>query len=223
MRAPSLSPNLPSPVYHPFRLSLPPRSVGLGAGLSIQEFGEACRAILLDVCARVPPAAVSARRQPASRAAPLDALGRHPAMRSPPGAGRGGYRVGGSILSGACVAAASMAGAVPSSSAAAAAAAATTAPPTATTAARRRRRAAARCGPTRPSTGPQLGVRRPCRLQSWPAHVRRPCRCSAVVFARICSCRAHGSPVSCGACVCTRLHMCNRRSRLCVWASTVHE
>ena len=39
-----------------------------------------------------------ARRQPASRAAPLGALGRRSAMREPPEAGRGGCRVGGSIL-----------------------------------------------------------------------------------------------------------------------------
>jgi len=41
---------------------------------------------------------MSARRQPASRAAPLGALGRRSAMREPPEAGRGGCRVGGSIL-----------------------------------------------------------------------------------------------------------------------------
>jgi len=65
-----------------------------------------------------------ARRQPASRAAPLGALGRRSAMRSPAGAGRGGCRSLRSILTGAWSAAAAMVGAEPSSSAAAVAAAA---------------------------------------------------------------------------------------------------
>ena len=115
-----------------------------------------------------------ARRQPASRAAPLGALGRRSAMRSPAGAGRGGCRSLRSILTGAWSAAAAMVGAEPSSSAAAAAAAAAVGPLAAASLARRRRRAVGARVQRRPSSGPRLGVRRPALLQQGPAHARRP-------------------------------------------------
>ena len=57
------------------------------------------------------------------------------------------------------------------------------------------RESAARTGvATRPSSGLLVGMRwlgRRCRargMQRMPAYVRRPCRCSALVCARICSC-----------------------------------
>ena len=92
--------------------------------------------------------------------------------RKPGGAAIGVSR---STRTGSLSAAAAMVGAEPSSSAAAAAAAAAIGPLAADRAAWRRRRAVgASVGARRPSSGPQLDVRRPEPLQQEPAHVRRP-------------------------------------------------
>ena len=150
----------------------------------------------------------SARRQRASRAAPLAALGRpgvcHWPLRPTPGAGWGGIGVSRSTLTGSLSAAAAMVGVEPSSSAAAAAAAAAVEPLAAARAARRRRRAAARRSATRPSSGLQVGMWWLGRLQRRLAYVRRPCRCSALVRVRICSCsRRTGRQCRvCMSCVC---------------------
>ena len=56
---------------------------------------------------------------------------------------------------------------------------------------------------TRPSSGLQMGLRWPGRLQRRPAHVRRPCRCSALVCARICSCSRRADRRCC-VCMCVR-------------------
>ena len=175
MRPPSLFPDLPSPADHPLHLSLP--RLGWSAPAQDRRFHglERCPGPSSTAFTRQRhQSPTSARRQPASRAAPLGALDRRSAMRSPPEAGRGGCRVGGSILTQVPWAAGAMVGAEPSSSAAAAAAAAAMGPLTADRAARRRRRAAAWRGARRPSSGPQVDVRRPELLQRGPAHARRP-------------------------------------------------
>ena len=83
-------------------LTATPRTARACAGPSISRLEEVSRIILHGICARAPPAAdvgtPPTRLALASRAAPLGALGRRSAMREPPEAGRGGCRVGGSIL-----------------------------------------------------------------------------------------------------------------------------
>ena len=145
----------------------------------------------------------SARRQAASRAAPLDSLGRRPAMRSPPGAGWGGYRslrfdslrclIGGGEHGKRSTEQLGGSGGSRGASRGGESGAAATASG-----------AAAWRSATRPSSGLQMGLRWPGRLQRRPAHVRRPCRCSALcarVFAHVVGARIAG--VVC-ACVCAR-------------------
>ena len=99
MRPPSLFPDLPSPADHPLHLSLP--RLGWSAPAQDRRFHglERCPGPSSTAFTRQRhQSPTSARRQPASRAAPLGALDRRSAMRSPPEAGRGGCRVGGSIL-----------------------------------------------------------------------------------------------------------------------------
>ena len=144
----------------------------------------------------------SARRQAASRAAPLDSLGRRPAMRSPPGAGWGGYRslrfdslrclIGGGEHGKRSTEQLGGSGGSRGASRGGESGAAATASG-----------AAAWRSATRPSSGLQMGLRWPGRLQRRPAHVRRPCRCSALVCARICSCSRRADRRCC-VCMCVR-------------------
>ena len=129
--------------------------------------------------------------------------------RKPGGAAIGVSR---STRTGSLSAAAAMVGAEPSSSAAAAAA---MGPLAADRAARRRRRARAvgasrRDGARRPSSGPQVDVRRPELLQRGPAHARRPRRCSALVRALLCSCSRRAGR-RCRVCMCVCRHAAGSR------------
>ena len=156
----------------------------------------------------------STRRQPASRAAPLDALGR----RLPSGRHRerGGAAIGvsRSTLTGSLSAAAATVGTEPSSSAAVAAAAAAVRPLVGLSQRRERcglrRRTAARRGATRPSGVLQVSMRWLGRRQRSPAYVRQPCRCSALACAHICSCSRRADR-RCRVCMCVCQHPAGSR------------
>lgn len=80
----------------------------------------------------------------------------------------------------------------------------------------RRRAAAARRGATRPSSGLQLSMRWLGRRQRSPAYVWRPCRCSALVCAPMCSCSV-GARIAGVVCACVCAGMQPEAAR---WAPT---
>ena len=193
----ALSPRASHPTLLLVLFTLTARHFHASAGPCVHSPG------LHGIYARGPPAAdVSAppirlARRPARRSRPASA------MRSPPGAGRGGCRSLCSILTGMVGGgdhsrrnAEQLGGSGGCSVAAAAAAAAAVGP-----------LAAARSGASRcesvlclPSAGRSWARGGRSSLQRRPAHVRRPCRCNALVCALFGSCRGVGRACKvCGA------------------------
>ena len=161
----------------------------------------------------------SARRQRASRAAPLAALGRRPPLRPTPGAGWGGYRslpfdshrflVGGSGLCRSSTEQLGGSGGSGGSSGASrggAGGAAATASCGADAARRGRERAAG-----------GHDVAGPAAKEL--ACVRRPCRCSALVCVRVCS-YSRGADRRCCVCIACVCAAAGMRPEAARWAPT---